>query len=303
MDRVTIPTTIVSGALGTGKTTAILGAFASRPEGERWAVLVNEFGSVGIDGPILSSGGVEVREIAGGCVCCTANLPLRVGLVKLVREVRPDRLFIEPTGLAHPASVIDAVRSEGLRGSLSLRATITLVDPRRYGARREDPLYLDQILAADVLLGNFADVTPEDVAKRFLEEASARYPPPLVVAMTTHGKIDPHWLDLEPAPRSGYRILHPEQASPSEVGLTWSPETIFPIDALQERVQSLVRRPGLLRLKGVFRTPRGWLLVNATPDTVSFSPIGWRRDSRVSLIAEPAPSAEELNHWFVGGNA
>src|SRR5688500_18872467 len=103
-----VPTTIVSGALGVGKTTAILAAVRHRPEGERWAVMVNEFGRVGIDGAVLSDGssGLEVREIAGGCVCCTANLPLRLGLAKLVREVRPDRLFVEPTGLAHPASII-----------------------------------------------------------------------------------------------------------------------------------------------------------------------------------------------------
>jgi hypothetical protein len=295
--RAPVPTTIVSGALGVGKTTAILAALRHRPEGERWAVLVNEFGRVGIDGAVLSEGsGLEVREIAGGCVCCTANLPLRLGLAKLVREVRPDRLFVEPTGLAHPASVIDTVRSPGLREALAPRATITLVDPRRFLAGSQDALFLDQVRAGDVLVGNFADRTSPEQLDRFVSEAKAGYPPPLVVATTSFGELQREWLDLDPTPRGPWLVAPGE--GPEECGVIWPPARVFEMDTLQERLQELVRRPGLQRLKGVFRTPRGYLLVQATPDTISFHPIGWRRDSRVSVIATPAPSPEELEGWL-----
>lgn len=280
-----------------GKTTAILSAFQHRPGDQRWAVLVNEFGRIGIDGPILASGGIEVREITGGCVCCTANLPLHIGLAKLVREVRPDRLFIEPTGLAHPASIVDTVRAAGLKESLALRATITLVDPRRFLAARNDALYLDQVRAADVLVGNFADLATEAQLEQFHERALALYPPPIVVATTTQGQLRADWLELSASPR-GWLIAPSHAHTPSEMGILWPPERIFAMDQLQESLQSFVRRPGLLRLKGVFHTQRGWLLVNATPETVSFEPIGWRRDSRVEVIAEPAPSAEELEQLF-----
>lgn len=291
-----IPTTIVSGALGSGKTTAILSAFRHRPPHERWAVLVNEFGRIGIDGPILQQGGIEVREIAGGCVCCTANLPLRVGLTRLAREVSPDRLFIEPTGLAHPASIVDAVRSPGLQEALALRASITLVEVRRFLSGAGDALFLDQVRAGDVLLGNFADKATPEQLERFLQQGRALYPPPLVVATATQGELQPEWLELDPRPQGTWMVA--PQAVPEEMGVIWPPERVFPMDALQEKLQTLARRPGLLRLKGVFHTPRGFLLVQATPDTISFEPIGWRRDSRVSVIATPAPSAEELEGWF-----
>ncbi|MEQ1571342.1 MAG: GTP-binding protein [Myxococcota bacterium] len=296
-----VPTTIVSGALGVGKTTAILSALRARPEGERWAVLVNEFGTVGIDGAILGEhGGLAVREIAGGCICCTANLPLRVGLVKLLREVRPDRLLIEPTGLAHPASIVDVVRSPGLRESVDLRATITLVDPRKLAPG--DPLWTDQVRAADVLVGSWADVaTPEQLAG-FRAFAQGLYPPPVVIATTTRGQLDPAWLELDPTPRGV--LTTPGALDAGELGFVWPPDRVFRFDALQELVQTLVRPnpllpEGVLRLKGVVRTPRGWLLLHADPETVRFEPIGWRRDSRIALIVRgAAPAADPLLSAF-----
>jgi G3E family GTPase len=284
-----VPTTLVTGALGVGKTTAVLAALRHRPPGERWAVLVNEFGSVGIDGALLSdSGGLEVREIAGGCICCTANVPLRVALVRLLREVKPDRLFVEPTGLAHPASIVDVVRSPGVRESVALRATITLVDPARF-LRGGDDLLADQVLAADVLVGNFADRTDPAVLERFRAAARALDPGPLVVATASFAEIDPAWLDLEPAPAE-LRIWRAAGGPEAhELGFTWPPERQFTMDGVQRALQSLVRPgpllpDGVLRLKGVFHTERGFLSVQASPDAMSFAPLGWRRDSRVALL-------------------
>jgi G3E family GTPase len=303
----TIPTTLVTGALGVGKTTAILSALSLRPEGERWAVLVNEFGEIGIDGALLSdSGGLEVREIAGGCICCTANVPLRLGLARLAREVRPDRLFVEPTGLAHPATVIDVVRSPGLREALDLRATIGLVDPRRFVRGDHDPLYADQVRAADVLVGNFADRLDDQVLAQFRARAEALEPPPVAVATVAHGAFDPAWLTLETAADERRALVSalPHGPHAAELGWVWPPERWFRVPALQELLQGLVRPgallpEGVLRLKGLFRTDRGFLSVQAGPDEIRFEPIGWRRDSRVSiLVAVPPERPEALAEAF-----
>lgn len=304
-----IPTTLVTGSLGVGKTTAILAATRHRPPTERWAVLVNEFGSVGIDGALLSDdGSLQVREIAGGCICCTANVPLRAALVRLIREVKPDRLFVEPTGLAHPAAIVDVVRSPGIAEAIALRATLTLVDPTRFLNRGDNALLADQILAADVLVGNFADRTSEEVLVRFRSEAAKLDPGPLVVATTSFGEIDAAWLELAPEPK-GLRLYTSALAEAHEVSLVWPPDVRFGLDALQTVLQRLVRPSpevpnGVLRLKGIFYTDRGFLSVQATPTSITFAPVGWRRDSRVVLITpDPVPSTEAVGDAFSGARA
>ncbi len=111
-----VPTNIITGFLGVGKTSAILNLMANKPENERWAVLVNEFGEIGVDGSLVQGQQSEeqqvfIREVPGGCMCCAAGLPMQIALNQLLNEAKPDRLLIEPTGTVVPersaASVVD----------------------------------------------------------------------------------------------------------------------------------------------------------------------------------------------------
>jgi len=314
-----------------GKTTALLDLFAQRPPDEKWAVLVNEFGQVGIDGPVLDAGGLQVKEVAGGCICCTAGLELRVGLVRLLREVRPDRLLIEPSGVARPATVVDVLRAPGLREAIAPRAVSTLVDPRAFvdPVVRARDAYSDQVLLADVLVGNWADrCTPEEVAA-FEAEAAGLYPPKLVVATTSHGRLDPAWLDLDPARPGAGRAPHDHHAhhahgeprdhasaagpvgpgryaadgaDASSCGWIWPSDVVFDRWELEEALQTLVHAcdalpAGSLRIKGVFRTPRVVLLVHASPEAIRFEALNWRRDSRVEVLAPPVDGGHPAPDW------
>jgi G3E family GTPase len=98
--------------LGVGKTTAILDLLSQKPEDENWAVLVNEFGQIGIDGAIFKTAGATVSEIPGGGLCCAVGLPFQVAINRLVKETRPDRLLIEPSGIGHPGKVIEMLVTE-----------------------------------------------------------------------------------------------------------------------------------------------------------------------------------------------
>ena len=109
-----IPCTLVTGFLGAGKTTVINQLLATKPHDERWALLINEFGRIGIDGALLASSqdndleqkNIAIREVSGGCICCTSQLPLQIAISRLLSEHHPQRLLIEPTGLAHPRELI-----------------------------------------------------------------------------------------------------------------------------------------------------------------------------------------------------
>lgn len=121
---------LISGFLGTGKTTALKSLMAQKDPNEKWVIIVNEFGEIGIDGAVLSDNGIPVAEIAGGCLCCTAGPQMGVTVQKMLRDAKPDRLMIEASGLAHAASVIDELKAKPLDGLLEIGAVFTVVDPR-----------------------------------------------------------------------------------------------------------------------------------------------------------------------------
>lgn len=124
-------TNLITGFLGSGKTTTIRHLLAHKPEHERWAVLVNEFGEIGIDGALLADSGAVLKEIPGGCMCCVNGLPMQVGLNMLLQQAKPDRLLIEPTGLGHPKQILSLLTQESYAGWIDLQATLCLLDARQ----------------------------------------------------------------------------------------------------------------------------------------------------------------------------
>lgn len=160
-----VPTNIITGFLGVGKTSAILNLLANKPDDERWAVLVNEFGEIGVDGSLVKGQKIDkqkvfIREVAGGCMCCAAGLPMKIALNQLLLKANPDRLLIEPTGLGHPKEVMEVLTSAHYRDVLSLHKNITLVDARNLSDARytNHDTFNQQIAIADTVVGNKVDL-------------------------------------------------------------------------------------------------------------------------------------------------
>ena len=101
----TIAVHLITGFLGAGKTILITALIAQRPAGERWAVLVNEFGRIGIDQAAWAGTEVLVKAVPGGCMCCAQNLPMQIALGQISSEPGITRLLIEPSGLGHPVQI------------------------------------------------------------------------------------------------------------------------------------------------------------------------------------------------------
>jgi len=168
-----IPTNIITGFLGVGKSSAILRLLNNKPKNERWAILVNEFGEVGIDGSLLEGQhgqeqGVFIREVPGGCMCCTAGLPMQVALNQLLTRAKPDRLLIEPTGLGHPKEILQALTTDAYRSVIQLQSIVTLVDARKLSDKRytEHNTFNEQIAIADIVVGNKQDLYQGDEKDR-----------------------------------------------------------------------------------------------------------------------------------------
>ena len=200
--RQRIPTNLITGFLGVGKTTTILNLLAQRPADERWAILVNEFGEVGIDGAILEGSGADgvvVSEIAGGCFCCSSSEPLDFTLIELVHQAKPHRVLIEPTGLGHPAAVLETLRGPWFRELIDLRATICVADPADFANSKvaNSPVYQDQLHMADIVLVNKTDKAAPEQTEAFLQHLRELFPPKLQVVCTTQGECKAGLLDAD----------------------------------------------------------------------------------------------------------
>ena len=160
-----IPITVITGYLGSGKTT-LLNRILTHEHGRRIAVIVNEFGSLGIDSQLVMSADEEIIEMNNGCICCTVRGDLIRIVGRLLENLEKfDRLVIETTGLADPAPVIQSFFvDEIMRSKTELDAVVTVVDVKHIWEHWDSHEAQEQIAFADAILLNKIDlVVPEQV--------------------------------------------------------------------------------------------------------------------------------------------
>lgn len=186
-----IPVTVLTGYLGAGKTT-LLNRILTEPHGKKYAVIVNEFGEIGIDNDLVVDTDEEVFEMNNGCICCTVRGDLiRIISTLLKRPGRFDGIIVETTGLADPAPVAQTFFvDEDVREKTQLDAVITVVDAKHLLLRLADSNEAqEQIAFADIILINKTDlVTPEELKK--VEAAVKRINPYAVIHHTQKAQID-----------------------------------------------------------------------------------------------------------------
>ncbi len=301
-----VPTNLMTGFLGVGKTTAILDLLANKDDEEYWAVLVNEYGEISIDHAIYENfprSDVQIQNVAGGCVCCTTTPYLQVALHLLLSERKPHRLIIETTGLGHPGQLIEKLK-QYYSDRLELRSTLTLVSPDDFDTpgMTTNPVFREQVDCADVLILNKRDRASSDLIARFQDWAKQLQPEKTLIVATDYGRLKREWLDLnvhdQPDRLSIMMSLAipATEPSPVEPGSPRRFETKNHVHACgwlfsvndrfdhHKLLSFLSSQSHVHRLKGVFHTDSGWIIVNRIDDQMSVTPARESNDSRVELI-------------------
>lgn len=309
-----IPTHVIAGPLGAGKTSLIRHLMAHRPATERWAVLINEFGQIGLDAALLSTAddGIAMGEVAGGCLCCVNGAPFQVGLGRLLRKSRPDRLFIEPSGLGHPAQLLAQLRQPPWQGVLDVQPLVMVLDAQMLAGGQ--PLADSQqaaLVEAGLLVLNKAEAV--DSEKRVWITSRL---PTVPCYWTEQGRlpldellkqstaiVDKPTVDNSALP-DGTAPLGALWTSPSEpiclhhqstdgwsIGWRWHPSQL--LDA--QRIEGFLAGLVWCRAKLVIHSPEGWQSANALEGKpLAWQSSHWRRDSRIELIFAQPQDAEAL---------
>ncbi|MDZ4094700.1 MAG: cobalamin biosynthesis protein CobW [Paracoccaceae bacterium] len=285
-DLAKIPVTVITGFLGAGKTTLIR-HLMQNPQGKRLAVLVNEFGTLGVDGDILKACADEncpaenIVELANGCICCTVAddfIPTIEALMAL--PVRPDHILIETSGLALPKPLLKAFDWPAIRSRITVDGVIALADAEAVAAGRfapdlvaiaaqraaddsidhETPLsevFEDQVNCADIVLLSKADLAGTAglaAARAVIQTQSPRKLP--IIAMTD-GVIDPRLIlglgaaaEDDIAARPSHHDGHDDHEHDDFESLVIDLNEVTDPEALQAAIIRLAHEQHILRVKG-----------------------------------------------------
>ena len=240
------------------------------------------------------------------------------GLNRLIRQHRPDRILIEPSGLGHPAQVLETLTGPLYASVLDVRATVCVVDARQLSSPRhvEHEIFQDQIHLADILVANKADLYDATDRKRFEQFALSLVPQKQKLGIVEHGRMDPDWLDIgrSAARRAAFPEAHAflvEQGSHEAGGHDGPTHDWLLIEGhsdgyyragwlirqhepwSEDRLRSTLERIDVERKKGIFETVNGWLALNQT----DWSPIASPADgaSRLELIDAQPLDADQID--------
>lgn len=290
-----IPVNVISGFLGSGKTTTIIQLLNQKTDDELWAVVINEFGKISIDSQTVrtTSHSGTVYDISGGCICCSAKGYLYENLTSIVKSGNFSRIIIEPSGLGGIDAVSEII---GYIPELSLKPIICMVDITAVenGRLQLNPIYKAQISMAEVIVFSKCDLLEAKEQERLFAKFQALFPNKS--NCLTNEKIQLKSIlyrdFLDKGKTNDYRMFpltNPDLADSNyqEINFIFGANAIFDSDLL---TGFFADHPCIIRSKGHIRTEHGWRLLNFTLVDCTFDPCQEKEQSEIILIAEKSGS-------------
>ena len=278
---------LLFGFLGSGKTTLAKHLLAERGRDVKTAVIVNEFGEVGVDGEILKGQNVDVVELNSGCLCCTLRGSLMLAVDELREKSKVERVIVEATGVAQPAELLETLADSTREEGLEVGPLVTVVDVFKFPKLLDmlGEFYVDQIENADIVILNKIDlVTPQQLEHATREVRALNPDADLIFA--EQGRVRPEELFERRGEGLIERVLaegNPHPASPvphlhehnHDHDHDHDPHADAPVQSFVVRGSGNATRAGLARFFGalpdaVWRA-KGFLHVDGQPSLVQYS--------------------------------
>jgi cobalamin biosynthesis protein CobW len=274
-----IPATVITGFLGAGKT-SLVRHLMEHNQGRRIALIVNEFGDIGVDGDLLAACGIkgcaddDIIELANGCLCCTVAdefLPTMQALLE--RDSPPDHILIETSGLALPKPLVKAFHWPEIRSRVTVDGVIAVVDAHAVAAGRfaDDPqamtapdhdnpleeVFEDQLACADMVLLNKADLLHPDALAQVHQQVAQDLRPGIKVVRATRSAVDPRIVlglsaaaEDDLAARPSHHDAEEGHDHDDFTSFAIALPAVIDVEALEDRIAEAIAGHDILRLKG-----------------------------------------------------
>lgn len=300
---------IVFGFLGSGKTTLIANILKEWGQDEKIVVLVNEFGEVGIDGDLLASQDAQVVEMPSGCICCTLQVDFRAQLLDISKTFNPQRVMIEPTGVAQITQIMYIIHAELFKDIIKEIHNILVTDATNFidFYRCNRHFVESQVGNAHVVLLNKCDKVKK-IEALVTKDAISAINPKVPVLMTEFGAVE--WgeyksalsavpylsADFEAEPASpteeveeeGLIHIHEEEDTLGYEAFGCTYELSFDRQELeklfQELLSSTLLGEDIVRAKGIFKVDNQWVVGQLASGEVSWQEIKSAQQSKISII-------------------
>jgi len=293
-----IPLTIISGFLGTGKTsllTHLLTQAGPENGGRRITAMVNDFGALNIDAELIAAKHGNQISLANGCVCCSIGDDLMRSFMEVMQQTPlPDHIIIEASGVAEPSRIAGFAAVDR---QLRLDSIVTLVDASAHNVHSKDPYladnYAKQIEAAHLLLISKPDLADAATLEN-LEKELATQKPDVPMAQVTHGALP---INLVLGLNGDYEIPQPQEIIDHGF-VQWAGHlNDMPRAALIAKLEKL--RPHVLRAKGVLQDGEGGYVLHLAGGLITTAPYAGEASGHFVIIGKPQmPDAAALERIF-----
>lgn len=317
---------LITGLLGSGKTECLHTLIRQKPAQETWGLIINEFGALDIDAATIQQrDDLHIIEIRGGCFCCTGQFQLQQSLSQLLAETSIDRIFIEASGLGHPAAMLDLIGQMQQQYAITLQKTLCIITPKQLTQPRwqASQVMRDLVTLSDIMVLNQCDLsTQEEITaaklllaqhkphfdlrddKQFIEQVSSvtlaaieGAPSLKFLPKTSAQRVILNSLYTPEIPHllQGYLQYEHVDQQKNLIAIAWQFDAKAQFNRTELKKSLAPFGSVMARLKMIIRTGKEWQRVDWLDQQLHFQDIAWRKDSRIELILNHPISSSQLH--------